>query len=403
VIERHPSLLRALERVLEIDGTNLRDVLSRAADVIADEVRADKVDVFVHDRASDTLVALGMSHTPMTERERAAGLDRLPVATAGRAAAVHLSREPFRIGDLALDPLRIPALVERVGVRSVMMVPFEFGPDGTGVLNVDSGEVDRFDDEDFAFTRAVARWIALVAHRSELTRTLAARAREDGRREAAEELVMVVAHDLRNVVAPALGRVQLLKRRAAREGRPRDERDASLAEHSLLRVVRLVSDLLDVARIDRGLFDLTPTAVDLVEVLQDVARALSDPKKPVSVRVEHEDLVMTGDGARLRQVFENLVSNAVKHAPDGTSVTIDMRWESGGEHDWAEIDVTNAGAPVPPELAPRIFERFVRAGSSTGLGLGLHLAREIVVAHGGTIALVPLETGARFRVRLPLR
>ena len=401
--ERHPSLLRALERVLEIDGTDLRDVLSRAADVIVGEVRADKVDVFVHDRASDTLVALGTSHTPMTERERAAGLDRLPVATAGRIAAVHLSREPFRTGDLALDPLRIPALVERVGVRSVMMVPFELGLDATGVLNVDSGAVDQFDDEDFAFTRAVARWIGLVAHRAELTRTLAARAREDGRREAAEELVMVVAHDLRNVVAPALGRVQLLKRRAVREGRPRDERDASLAEHSLLRVVRLVSELLDVARIDRGLFDLTLTAVDLVEVLQDVARALADPKKPVSVRVEHEDLVMTGDGARLRQVFENLVSNAMKHAPDGASVGIDVRWESGGEHDWAEIDVTNPGAPVPAELASRIFERFVRAGSSTGLGLGLHLAREIVVAHGGTIALVPLETGARFRVRLPLR
>ncbi len=390
--------------MLQIDGSDLRDVLSRAADIVADEMKADKVDVFVHDPASDSLVALGVSHSPMSERERAAGLDRLPVALGGRVAAVFRSGEPFRSGDISRDPLEIPALFERVGVRSAVMVPFQLGPGAmSGVLNVDSAEVDRFDDEDLAFARAVARWIALVAQRVELARSLAARAREDGRREAAEELVMVVAHDLRNVVAPALGRVQLLKRRAAREGRPRDERDASLAERSMLRVVRLVSDLLDVARIDRGLFDLTLTAVDLVEVLQDVARALSEPKKTVSVLAAQEDLVMTGDGTRLRQVFENLVSNAVKHAPEGASVTIDVRSEPGGEHDWAEIDVTNPGAPVPPELAPQIFARFVRAGSSTGLGLGLHLAREIAVAHGGTIALVPLETGVRFRVRLPLR
>ncbi len=104
--ERHPSLLRALERVLEIEGADLREVLTQAADVVADEVRADKVDVFVHDRGTDTLVALGASRTPMTERERAAGLDRLPLAAGGRAAAVHLSREPFRIG---LSPRRTPS------------------------------------------------------------------------------------------------------------------------------------------------------------------------------------------------------------------------------------------------------------------------------------------------------
>jgi signal transduction histidine kinase len=403
-VNERVSLLRALERLLAIDAAELGEVLSGAADVVGDELRADKVDVFVHDPASDSLVALGTSHTPMSRRERAAGLDRLPVAHGGRAAAVFASGEPFLTRDASEDPLELRGLVERVGVRSTIMVPFELGPGGRGaVLAICAGQPDRFDADDLAFARAFSGWIALVARRAELTRELARTAREAGRREAAEELVMVVAHDLRNVLSPALGRVQLLKRRAEREERPRDTRDAGLAESAMLRVVRLVSDLLDVSRIDRGLFDLSLGAVDLVALLREVARSLGSAATPVTVQAEQEELVLAADAGRLRQVFENLVSNAVKHVARGAGVSIEVRGDPPADPEWAEVDVMNPGAPIPPELAPRVFDRFVRSGSSAGLGLGLHVAREIVLAHGGTIALVPLESGVRFRVRLPLR
>lgn len=397
-------MVRALERVLVIDAVELRDALTEAADVVADELRADKVDVFVHDPASDTLVALGVSRTAMGARERAAGLDRLPVAHGGRAAAAFQSGEPFLTSDSRADPVELRGLVDRVGVRSTLMVPFQLGSEARGaVLGIAAGEADRFDEHDLAFARAFVRWIALVARRAELARELARTARQDGRREAAEELVMVAAHDLRNVLSPALGRIQLLRRRAEREDRPRDARDAALAEGAMQRVVRLVSDLLDVSRIDRGLFDLSLDAVELLPLLQEVARGLSSAATPVTVHGEPEELVLDADAGRLRQVFENLVANAVKHAAPGSSVTIDVRADPPGNPDRVEIDVTNHGAAIAPELAARMFDRFARAASSAGVGLGLHLAREIVLAHGGTIAHVPLASGVRFRVQLPVR
>jgi two-component system OmpR family sensor kinase len=400
---RSDQLLATLEHVLELDAVDLRTALAQAADVVAAALGADKVDVFVHDAASDSLVALGISATPMGEREKAAGLDRLPLSNGGRAAAVYRCREPFLSGDSRGDDGELRALAEVVGVRSTMMVPVDYGGDGAGVLNVNSAEVDRFGPADLDFARAIARWIGLVGHRAKLTERIAAAAREEGRRGAAEELVTVVAHDVRNFLSPALGRVQLMRRRAERDGRAGDARDAAAAERSLARVTRLVGDLLDVARLDQGLFELSPSAIDLVELIREVAATHEVPGKEIAVRAPG-DVVLTADEARLRQVLDNLLANALTHAAAATPVVVDVTHSRSKEGEWAEVVVANQGPPIPPEVAPRIFSRFVRGESgSSGLGLGLYLAREIVTAHGGTIALEPVTDGARFRIRLPVR
>jgi two-component system, OmpR family, sensor kinase len=239
--------------------------------------------------------------------------------------------------------------------------------------------------------------------RAQLAERVAVSAREEGRRAAAEEIVMIVAHDLRNLLAPALGRVQLLKRRAAAGNIASVQRDAEAAERALRRASRVVSDLLDVARLDQGLFELTPGTVELVPLIEDVANALVDPGRRIVVKAT-EEIVLTGDAARLRQVFENLLSNALKHAAPGSAVTVEasVAPEGSAAPDVAQVDVSNEGPTIGAELARRIFSRFGRGAGSSGLGLGLHLAREIVVAHGGTISVEPVATGARFRVRLPV-
>lgn len=394
-------LLSTLEAILEIDALDLGQALSAAADRIAAAMRADKIDVFLYDAAKDTIVAVGASHTPMGIRQRALGLDRLPLSHGGRAAQVYRTREPFMTGDAASDREEVAALARELGVRSVIDVPFAIGQTGRhGVLSIASAEPNRYGERDLRFAKALGRWCGMVAHRAELVERVAAASREEGRRGAAEEIVTVVAHDLRNYVGPVLGRVQLLSRRAARENRERDLHDAQAAERSLKRVTGLLSDLLDVTRVDQGLFELAPVPLDLVAVLTELAGALAEPTKRVEVKAPTE-VVVTADAARLRQAFENLLANAVKHAPAGTAVTVEVEAAGDTPSPWVDVIISNPGAAIAPELLPRLFDRFVRGGNSSGLGLGLYLAREIVVAHGGTVAAEPVAAGARFRVRLP--
>jgi two-component system, OmpR family, sensor kinase len=400
---RNPYL-DALERILQIDAFDFRTALERAADLVAAALKAQKVDVFVHDLETDRLVAMGTSRTPMGERQRKLGLDKLPMANGGRAVRVAIERKPFLTADSSKDPEELPAMTEALGIRAAIMVPFTFEPGGPiAVLGVSSAAVGAFNEDDLSFAIALARWIAVAGHRAQLAERVAVTAREEGRRTAAEEIVMIVAHDLRNLLAPALGRVQLLKRRAAAGNTAGVLRDAEAAERALRRASRVVSDLLDVARLDQGLFELAPGAVELVPMVQEVANALVEPGKRIVVSAT-EEIVLTGDAARLRQVFENLLSNALKYATPGSEVTVvaSLAPEGSAAPDWAQVDVSNEGPTIGAELAERIFSRFARGGGSTGLGLGLHLAREIVAAHGGTISVEPVATGARFRVRLPL-
>jgi two-component system OmpR family sensor kinase len=402
--DRRHRYLETLERILAIDALDFRTALTRAADLVAETLEAEKVDVFVYDPPSDRLVAMGTSRTPLGDLQRRLGLDRLPMANGGRAARAALDGQPFLTTDSSQDSEELPALPGALGIRATLIVPFTFEPGGpVAVLNVNSTRVGAFSEADLSFAIALARWIALAGHRAQLAERVAASARDEGRRAAAEEIVMMVAHDLRNLLAPALGRVQLLKRRATGETRASVLRDADAAERALNRASRLISDLLDVARLDQGLFELTPGAVELVPLLDEVSSALVEPGKRITVRAS-EEVVLTADAARLRQVFENVLSNAVKHARTGTDVVVEATVVRDGPEapGWAQVDVSNDGPTIPPELAARIFSRFARERGSTGLGLGLHLAREIAVAHGGTIGLEPVQTGARFRVRLPL-
>jgi len=114
--------------------------------------------------------------------------------------------------------------------------------------------------------------------------------------------------------------------------------------------------------------------------------------EPCCVRVK-------GDPARLEQVVSNLLSNAVGHSPDGTTVSVKL--ETMGR--WARIDVEDQGSGIPPELLPHVFEPYRQDTSGTGLGLGLAIVRQLVDLHGGYVEAhsAGVGHGARFTVMLP--
>jgi signal transduction histidine kinase len=144
--------------------------------------------------------------------------------------------------------------------------------------------------------------------------------------------------------------------------------------------------------------DVRPLLADVVELYEDVAEA-----KQIAVTLEPGiDVTVNGARDRLRQVFANLLDNAIKYTPDGGSVRIGVSRDDTS----AVVTVTDSGVGIPAEHLPRIWERLYRADASRserGLGLGLSLVKAYVAAHGGTVdAVSDPGRGSIFIVRLPV-
>ena len=396
-------LLVTLEQLLAIDETDLHGALDRACHMVAEALRADKVDATLYDSSTETLIAAGTSDTPMGRKQHAIGMNRLPVANGGREVDVFLTGVPYATGQADQDPGQLRGMTEGLGIRSAIMVPLEVAGTRRGVFLASSARPNFFTEDDVRFLEAVSRWVGMVAQRAELTERIATEAREQGRRVAADELIATLAHDLGNLLAPVKGRIDLLKRRARREDRQRDLRDIEEAARAVDRVVALVADLLDSSRLEQGLFALNRQPVDLVDLVRETCAALTTNSMPIRVEVSDQDVVLAMDPNRIRQALENLLSNAIRFSPAGAAVVVELDVDSSGAESWAVVTVTDQGPGIPPELFPRLFDRFARGPGSSGLGIGLYLASRIVAAHGGTLTADPDATiGARFQMKLPL-
>lgn len=395
------ALLRALERLLAIDATSVKGALDQASQGLAEALGADKVDVFLHEPASASLVALGTSATPMGRRQHELGLNRLPLANGGREVEVYRTGQPYATGRADRDPGVVAGFSNALGIRSLIDVPLDVAGERRGVLHAASARPDFFDERDRRFLEAVARWVGMVAHRAELVERAAAAAAERGRQIAAEELVTVLAHDLKNYLVPIQGRLQLLQRRARREERARDLQDLDALARAVARFGRVIADLLDAGRLAQGLFTVSPQPLDLAALAQEAAAALDGDGASIRVRAP-EEVVVSADPDRVRQALENLLANALKHSPAGAPVELDVAAEARADGAWVVLTVADGGPGIPPAVRPRLFERFGRGPGSAGLGLGLYLARRIAAAHGGALtADEDTGGGACFRLALP--
>jgi two-component system, OmpR family, sensor kinase len=395
--------LRTLERLLAIQTVDLRHALNEAALLLSEVLAADKIDIFLLEPATQTLVALGVSNTPMGRHQRAIGLDRQPLANGGSAVAVFTSGLSYSTGHAEANPDELRGVIEELGARSLLTVPLTVGEERRGVLQAADREVDRFTALDLPFLEAVARWMGSLTQRTELVEQIAQQAAAAGRQLAAEELVTTLAHDLRNYITPLRARVEFLARRARREQRLDDLRDATEALAQLDRFLRLIKDLLDVARIEQGLLGLNPQLTDLAALIQQAVDAVQQPG--VAISVATPDLLPGEvDADRLRQAVENLVANALHHSPPGAAVAVTVDQEVRDDGPWAVILVHDEGPGIPPATRPHLFERFQHGPGSQGLGLGLYLARQIAQAHGGDLTLADgYQTGAHFQLAVPIQ
>jgi signal transduction histidine kinase len=222
-----------------------------------------------------------------------------------------------------------------------------------------------------------------------------------------DEFVALISHDLRTPLTSIMGYIELSLDDDLDV--PLDSERRSYLEvvsRSSTRLLRLVDDLLFVARLQSGRLDLARTQLDLNEIARQSAqeaRARADTKA-IELLVQSDGAVpIDGDRGRIFQLLDNLVSNAVKFTPDGGSVEIRVSRDGG-----AILEVCDTGVGFSEEEAARVFERFYRTDAAVerqipGTGLGLFIAHAITDAHGGRISAHPREGGgAVFRVRLPL-
>lgn len=401
--EQRDRILQALEELLEIAPTDTQSAMNQAADCIIELTRADKVDVFLLEPPTTTLVAVGTSDSPLSRKQVSLGLNRLPLANGGRTVEVFQTGRTWHHNRQDEDPGELTGIKQGLQVRSRIGVIIEVGGERRGVLDVQSCTPDFFNADDVRFLETVARWVGAVIHRVELNEALTKAAVEQGRHAAAEELITILAHDMGNHLVPIRMRLELIHRRAKRERATEYLRDAEAAEQSLKALSRLISDLLDVGRLEQGLFTLARLPVDLAAIAEEVGRAASTPGREIQL-TGMQELVVLADPNRIRQALENLVANARKHSPAGLPIIVDVNREQRQDGPWALVSVKDQGPGIPPELMPRLFERFARGPGSTGLGLGLYLVRSIAEAHEGSLTVHSEPgKGALFVLALPIR
>lgn len=217
---------------------------------------------------------------------------------------------------------------------------------------------------------------------------------------AKDEFLAMLGHELRNPLSPIVTALQLLKLRGGEA-----PRELAIIERQVSNMVRMVDDLLDVARITRGKFDLR---MEPVEVADLIARAVELASIPLEQRRHHLSLDVKpglwvhGDPTRLAQALTNLLTNAARYTEPGGHVRVSARAE-GPE---VVVAVEDDGAGIAPELLPRLFDPFVqgpRSPGQGGLGLGLTLVKDIVTLHHGrvTAASPGPGQGSTFCLRLP--
>lgn len=264
----------------------------------------------------------------------------------------------------------------------------------------------------FAEDGSVREWVGVcldIHDRKELEAALQRRAEElaEADRRKTEYLSML-AHELRNPLGAASNALHVLTRTPPEA--PAHQRALEVALRQISQQRRLVDDLLDVSRIERGKIDLQMESLDLAQVVRDTLEdhrsALEAAGVSLVLRGGESPVLIEGDAARLRQVLGNLLDNARKFTPSGGTVTVTLSALTSQEQ--VELKVSDTGSGIEPSVLPQLFQAFVQADATLdrslgGLGLGLALVRGLTRLHGGEVWATSegRGQGATFRVRLP--
>ncbi|SAK95683.1 PAS/PAC sensor hybrid histidine kinase [Caballeronia hypogeia] len=232
------------------------------------------------------------------------------------------------------------------------------------------------------------------------------RALEDADRQKNEFLAML-AHELRNPLAPLRSATDLLQRLLAEPSKTRQTVD--IIERQVTQLTRLVDDLLDISRITQSKIELrrAPQRIDrlIANSIESVDLLLHERRHAISVHSDPDHLTIMGDPQRLVQCFGNVLANAAKYTPPSGKISVSTRQENGH----AVVEISDNGIGISAAMLPKVFDLFAQGErmldrSQGGLGIGLAVVKRLVEMHGGSVAVRSdgPDKGASFEIRLPL-
>ena len=247
-------------------------------------------------------------------------------------------------------------------------------------------------------------WVAVVIDIDEQKRSEEALRTTDRRKDT---FLAVLAHELRNPLAPMRNALELLRR--SDTNAVINQRARATMERQLSHMVRLVDDLLDLSRINSDKLQLQKQPVALSEVVsqavETVRPLIAEARHELSIELPSEPLQLNADTVRLSQAFSNLLNNACKYTDPGGHISLTAIQTDGH----VEVSIRDNGMGIPTDLSPRLFEMFTQADNTLqrqhgGLGIGLALVKRLVEMHEGQVSAGanPAGQGSEFLVKLPL-
>ena len=385
--ERRAAFLAEASRVLGASfdyQTTIAKLARLAVPALADFCVVDVLE------GDGTYLPLGVAHAEPAKEALLRGA--IPL----EGSRTHPLDAVFRRGESLLIPEVTPEVFDRIlgdepsrpafeqlAPRSAMVVPLQTAGRLIGGLMLACSDSDRrFGADDLRMAEALGRRAALAVENARLF----LQAQEATRLR--DEVLAVVAHDLRNPLSTiTMGSSLLLEDAAADPSRAEQRQRLSIIHRSAERMNRLIQDLLDVARIESGgvRLDRRPEAVP--PLLGEALAMLEPLAAAQGIRVECEGgddcPPVWVDTTRFLQVISNLVGNAIKFTPQGGRILLDVQPQERE----VRFSVADTGPGIPPEQIPHIFGRFWQAhrADPRGIGLGLSIAKGIVDAHGGRI------------------
>jgi signal transduction histidine kinase len=412
-LENRTRVLEAVTRATQLLNFRLHapDVLTS---VVEETTRAfpgaDGCVAWVSDTGGTSLsVAAADGLGEMTLR--AAGTAPHPLPRLKCAGQAFLENRPVFLQVSGFDELsagwdpgaraRARGAVENPDVRSLMAVPIRVGDHRLGVLEVLAIAGDAFTPGDGETLALLAEQSAIALRNARLIEEL----QKSNRLK--DDFLANLSHEIRTPLTGIVGWAEVLLDSHGDDADARRALEAILGQADTL--TRMLGDLIDLSRIDNFGLELRRGPVAIPEILAAALDAVSPGARRRGVVIHctlDPDLpLVEGDAARLKQVLWNLLANGVKFSPSGGTVHVAGRRASGGG---LEIAVEDEGHGIDPEFLPLVFDRFRQEETSSnrrfgGLGIGLAIARAIVLAHGGTIVAESegRERGSRFVVIFP--